>query len=282
MVALTVLAVIVVAALGWFIAISPQISKAAELASTADEVRANTDQIILASDKLDQYEALLAQESDVPDLIAANAPSRLDRDAFRLRMWAAVDEAGVNIVEYEMADSDLVDGWVVEPSSLTSNQVAALFQTGPVSTTSDTAVPQPAATSDAGETVASANTGGWSPVVSPFSGTSLIDGNLARVAVTISVAGSPQETFEFFEAMAATGDQLFQIYEVEQEARQADASALTGVEDAEDGDVITTITGDLFVLDPDVFPVDEGELETVSPNGEGFIEIDGGDTQPNG
>ncbi|MDN4486704.1 hypothetical protein QQX10_00820 [Demequina sp. SYSU T00039] len=279
-VALTALAVIVIGLLGWFLAISPQLSKAGDLASTADQVRANTEQVSLASAKIDQYAALLAEESDVPDQIAANAPSRLDRDAFRTRLWDGIDDSGLNIISYEMDTSRLVEGWVIEASALTSNQVASLFQTGPVSIAGAGTQPAPATTAEAATTDAA--TGGWSPVVSPFAGESLIDGTLARVAVTVVVTGSPQETFAFFEAMSAPGDQLFQVHEVTQEARQGDASSITGVEDAEDGDVITTITGDLFVLDAEVFPVDEGELETVSPNGEGFIEIDGGDTQPNG
>lgn len=280
-IALTALVVVVVAVLGWFLAISPQLSKASELASTADQVRANTEQVNLASAKIDQYAALLAEESDVPAQIDANAPSRVDLETFRTRLWDGVDTAGVNLISYDMSVSSLVEGWVIEPNSLTSNQVAALFQTGPVLTTGAAAAPAPTATAHpTTDAAATAATGGWTPVVSPFAGTSLIDGNLYRVSITFSVTGSPSETFDFLEAMASTDDPLFQVYEVTQEARQGDASALTGVEDAEDGDVITTITGDLFVLDPDVFPVDEGELQDISPNDEGFIEIDGGDTQP--
>ncbi|GIG54619.1 hypothetical protein [Demequina activiva] len=260
-IALTVVAIIIVLALGWFLAVSPQIKQTGELADRAEEVEGNTVLIETASAQLDAYASELEAAPDYSDAVALNAPSVFDEPVIRARLATAVEESGVEIVSLSQAGSATVEGWTVAPGALVSTQIAGLFVTGPLPETGETSEFQPAVTPPTADVV-------------------VTDG-LVEVAVTLSVAGTPEEALEFFELLADPAQQLFQLYNVQLEARQSDSSPLTGVSQSADGDVQVTATGAFYLQNPDYTVVDEGVLEPAPLTGDSpFAEVGGADPQP--
>lgn len=278
-VALGALGVVLVLVLGWFLAVSPQNSARSDLATQRAEVETNTQQIQLQSAKLDEFAQLLEADTAVADAIALNAPSTVDLSAFRTRVWDALNSSRSELVRIETAGSQAIEGWTVAPTLLTSTQVAALFQTGPVGEPGIAPAPEATATPAAGVDATPGTASGWQPAVTASTEEASVAGNIQMIPITISIAGTPEEAHNFVAAMADANQQLFQVYAVTQEARQSDGSPIPGVADPRDGDVLTTIVGGLYVLNPTGEAIDEGTLEEVRPGNGAFNEPGGAPSQ---
>lgn len=282
-VALGALGVLLVLVLGWFLAISPQIRATSELATQQQAIEANTVQLNAEAAKIDEYAALIEANPDVPLSIALNAPSSLDVPAFRNRLSQGLRDSRAELVSLEFGATAVVDGWVTSPQMLVSTQVASLFQTAPIVDPRIESVPVATASPAAGEesaTTGATTSGGWSPAVTPVTEEGALTGRLLMVPVTVSIAGSPAEAHRFMTRMSDPTAQLFQVYTVDQQARQADGAPLLGVKDAADGDVVTTISGALYVLNPSGVPFDEGELADVDGRDGAFDEVGPAPAQP--
>lgn len=278
-IALGVLGAVVVLLLGWFLAVNPQKSKAAELDRLTSDVETNTQQVALQSAKIDEYAGILAADESVASSIALNAPGSPDLHAFRTRVWAAVVSSKVEIVAFDMLGSQAVDGWITEPKSLVSTQVATLFQTGPVTVAEAGSTPAPSASPAAGGTTTTVP-GGWAPAVTAATTEGAVAGNIQMLPFTITVSGTAKETYDFLKALSNPEETLFQVFGIKQEARQSDSAPITGISDAADGDVQSFVSGALYVLNPTGAPADQGELVDVTPGNDGFIEPGEAPAQP--
>ncbi|WP_062464591.1 hypothetical protein [Demequina soli] len=254
-IALAVLGIVLVAVLGWFLAIKPQFDERDSLKSQTATIRGNIDQVNMASAKIDEYAAQLQGDDSVAKEIALNAPSELDLPAFRARLWKAFNDTKIELVSYSQGGETLLPPLEVDPSALVASQVAALFQTGPVSAASSV-VPDPAATAAATGTDGAADptavvgTDGWAPAVTAPTESTLASAQVFKVPFTLVVAGSPQETYDFLAFMSDPDQPVFEVEAITQTARPSGSGTIPGVSDAKDGDVSTTITGSLFVYNP--------------------------------
>ncbi|WP_062133648.1 hypothetical protein [Demequina aestuarii] len=259
-VALTVLAVIIVGALGWFLAIKPQVDDRGDIASTTDEVRANTEAIALASAQIDSFAAALEETTDYSGAIALNAPSTFDMQAIRARIASAISSAGAEVVTVEQATSTDVEGWEMPSGSLESDRVAALFQTGPV---------HPEATEEV-----------FTPAVTPVS-TDEGGAQIWAVPVMVTVAGGSQEVLDVLDILEDPDQQIFQVHTVEFTARPDTSSSIAGVSDPATGDAILEFSGFFYLHEPDLEIVDTGTLGDGSLGGATpFEPIEGGENQP--
>jgi len=262
--ALTVLVILVILALGWFLAIRPQLTKASEIRSTTDSVQSNTAQIQTGTAKIKQYEADLAALEPLDETLALNLPNRLDVEGYRTRILAAIDRAKVEIVSLELGGSYAVDGWEVEPQTRVSNSIARLFQTAPVGQPADATVPDPAATPAEGEQPGVAP-GAYSPIVTPDTVPGPIVDELWAVPVSLQFAGTYAEMAKLFSELSDPQSQLFLITDVRVSARNGDSSPIAGVSDAEDGDVLVSLQGVFYLLYPSTEIVDDGTPEPARP-----------------
>lgn len=278
-IALGVLGAVVVLLLGWFLAVNPQKSKAAELDKLTSDVETNTQQVALQSAKIDEYASILAADESVASSIALNAPETPDLTAFRARVWTSLIASKAELVGIEMAGSQEIEGWITEPKTLVSSQVAALFQTGPVTVADAGSNPAPSPSPEAGGSAVS-NSDGWTPAVTAATTEGAVAGNIQMIPFTITIAGTAQESYDFLKAISHPDDPLFQVFGIKQEARQSTSAPLNGVSDARDGDVQSFISGALYVLNPTGAPADQGELVDVTPGNDGFIEPGDAPAQP--
>lgn len=260
-VALAVLGIIMVALLGWFLAISPKLSEASAVRAQASEVEDNTQIINASSDALDEYQALLDAAPDVTGAIALHAPNVFDTQAVRTRLSEAITTAQVEVSTFTINGAQAVPGIETDPASLISNQVAALFAAGPVHQEEGAAE--------------------FSPAVTPANEIGPVVEELYSVPVTMMVVGHVDEIMGFFTALSDPDLPIFQVTTTSLQARQADSGAIIGVSEPEDGDVIATITGNLYVLAPEAEILDEEALtEAILPSDSPFLEVSGVEPQP--
>ncbi len=279
-------AVVLVLVLGFAFAVKPQIDGAADVRSDKEAVEANIAKVQDESRKIDEFAALVADDSGLAAAIALNAPSSPDIVAFRTRVWMALLSSQAELVSFAQSPSVPVDGWATDSRFLVSAQVASLFQTGPVavsgsdaSAADETASAEDGATPDA---TAPASGDGWTPVVAAPTGVGPVASDIAMIPFSMVIAGTPTEAHAFLSALSAPDQQLFQVYGVVQTARQPDSSPVTGVSDAGEGNVLTTITGSLYFLGADGLTDETGDggVPSLVPNDGGFVEIGPSGPQP--
>jgi len=253
--ALTALAVIVVLALGWFLAIKPKFNDAAALQAKAEEVETNTAMITTQTAKLAKYQTDLEALAPLDDLITANAPTTLDIQAYRARIFTAAKSADVTLTEIALSGSGVVAGWEIDPAARPSTSIAKLFATGPV-------VPE-GTTSEYQAPVTQA----------PPQGAVVTD--LTQVPVEITITGSYANAMKFLRILGKEDQQLFLVSDVQIDARPQGSSEIPGAPDAEDGDIIVSFTGFFYLLHPDSTVVDDGgPLGPVSPGKSPFVSGD--------
>ncbi|MFW2514316.1 hypothetical protein ACNI3K_11110 [Demequina sp. SO4-13] len=254
-VAITIVLILILAALGWFLAIKPQVDDTGAIGQEADEVRTNIDMIEQSSASIDNYANELEDAPVVTEAIALNAPNVWDMAGFRLRLDDAVNDSGVGITAFEQAPIVEIDGWEQDSAALPSAQVASLFQVGPIHT------------GDEEE---------YSPVVTQSGESGPVASGIVGVPLSIEVVGAPSEMLEFFTLMSQPDDALFQVFGAELLARQSDSAPIEGVSDPDDGDVTLAVSGYAYMLNPDATIVDEEQLEPASlGSGSPFEEIAG-------
>jgi hypothetical protein len=281
-VALAVVGILIIAALGWFLAISPQFAAASDLNDDKTAVEDNTSLIEASSDKLDEYQAEADALPSNAQAIELNTPTTFDLQGFRARWSKAVTESKVEVVSTGQDVAIELEGWTAEPSQLVSNIVATLFATGPITVAAkaDSAA-DPAADAAANADSATAKATGWAPIVEPSTESLPVAQGLVMIPLTLEVTGTPAEVNKFFGLIANPDDPIYQVYNVTLEARQSDAPTINGVADAKDGDVIATVTGAMYLLNADTTVVDETELVPVTPGKtSSFIEPDDAPDQP--
>ncbi|WP_169746576.1 hypothetical protein [Demequina maris] len=268
MIAISVLGVVLVAVLGWFLAIKPQLNAASEASAQATSIRDNTVLIQASSAKLDEYQSLLEEDDSTADAIALNAPSRLDMDAFRTRLWKIADGANVDVISYALGTGQAVDGWETEPGILVSNQVASLFGTGPVAGTADQASAETTTTDTEGTDAATTAPGAWTPVITPNTEPGPVAGDIRMVDVTLDIAGTASEVDAFLSKFMDVKEQIFQVYDVT-ETVGGPTDTLDGAEPSDD-DLTVTIIGALYVHNADLSIQDQSSLKKATPKDGAF------------
>lgn len=272
-VALAILGIVVVLALGWFFAISPELNKAADASREAGDIRANTTLIQESSAQLDQYQKQLDADDTTGPAIELNAPSRIDTAAFRERYRTIAEDAQVSLVTVEQLEGALVDGWTAEPGTLVSNRVAKLFETGPVAGTG-AATPAPTTTAPTdGTTTDPAATGGWTPVVTPENVAGPVAGDVRMVTIEITIVGNASQVSRFLTGLMDPTAPLFQVFDVTQEI--GPTADLLDERDLEDTDIQVKISGALYVHNADLSIVDEDALGEARPNDDAFSVLGG-------
>ncbi|MFV0633503.1 hypothetical protein [Demequina sp.] len=255
-VALGALGVIVVLVLGWFLAVSPKLGEASEIRSRAEAIDGNTVLIEAASGQLDALQVALNEVPDFTPAIELNAPSARSVTALRQRVSEAEESSGAQVYVWSGGAASAIDGIVAEPETLASNSVAGLFAKGPI---------------DLAEGAAQ-----FAPVVKATTVAGPVVERLYGVPISITVTGTPEEVFDFLTAVTDAEDPVMQFATVEYASRQSDSPALPGVDDAEDGDVIATLEGFTYVLNPSNEVLDEDALAPATlPGTSPFEEIEG-------
>lgn len=249
--ALAALAIIVVLAIGWFLLIKPQLAQASDLHASKDEVEASTAKVQTATKRLDRYAEDLAALAPLDEALVLNAPPTFDVEQVRDRVIEAARSAKVGIASMALESTLSVDGWVVQASERPSTSVAKLFQDEPFVPDDEISVPE-----------------GWEeytpPLKVPGGEASVVDGMYA-VPVEVSVAGSYERMARFLRALSDPDEQLFLVASIEVNARNEGSSEIPSIASAQDGDVIMTLTGHLYLLDPSGLIADEAVGGSVSP-----------------
>jgi len=265
-VALTAVVILIVVALGWFLAIKPGFSEASNIKAKTDEVNANVSQIQLETSKLAKYEQELAAAPALDDTLALNLPSIVDVGQYIDRINAAVASSGVELVSLDMNASYLVTGWEVPATARTSTSIAKLFTTGPIAVSSEAAVePAPSPTGEVTTGGTQVPAGAYTPPVVASVEAGPVVQDLQGLPFEIQVTGSYSETVKFLARLTAPDAQIFLLSDLTQIARNEGSAFMAGVSNASDGDVITTVTGSFFFLNPDSAVVDDDVLAPVKP-----------------
>jgi len=264
--ALTVLLILVIVALGWFLAIKPRLAEAADIRTQTEEVDQNITQIQLATSKLTEYEQNFAALPSIDETVALNLPSRLDMTRVRERITDAAEGAKVTLIELSTDASYPVDGWEMPANARVSYSIAQLFSKGPVHAPASQGESAPAPTPAPAEGEQPTNPGEYQPVVTADAKPGPVVTSMQGVPIKIRVAGSYDQVVAFLRELASPGQQLFLIYQLEQDARNAGESSEPGVPDPKDGDVMMTLTGAFYLLNVDSSVVDDDPAETVRPS----------------
>ncbi|WP_160297598.1 hypothetical protein [Demequina salsinemoris] len=270
--------------LGWFVLISPQLEERSALSAEESQIRSNITTVEAASAKIDEYAAALDASTEVTDLIAVNAPSVLDMQAFRDRLSAALTDAQIEITSMSANDGVQVDGWDTSSAQLVSASVASLFTQGPVAGAEPVVAADATTTTDAGAATdtATATTSTWSPAITVASTDgedTSVAGDIRMVEVTIELAGSPSALFDFLADMQDPDQQLFQVSQITLSARTEGEENPAG-SPAKEGDVSVTIVGDLYLHDADTSVVDEDAPASSDAVDGAFVAVGGNLTQP--
>ncbi|WP_291378281.1 hypothetical protein [Demequina sp.] len=271
--ALTVLGIVVILVVGWFVLISPQLSTASDLRSTRDKVEANTATIVEETTKLSEYEASFEDGIDLSETIAQNLPSEVDVQAMRSRVLTSISGSKMEISNLEFGASFPVEGWEVETRGLTSSAIARLFQTGPVPIAG---IEPPA--SDAEELTLN-EAGDYVPPVSATRAAGPLVDSLFGTPISILATGTYAEAEQLLARLQDSEQQLFLVHDLTITARNEGAPAVTGVADAKDGDVIVNVTGAFYYLNPSTAVEDEPWPGPIGAQGAPFVPGDGAEPQ---
>lgn len=255
-VALTVVGILIVAALGWFLAISPALSEAADIRERATTIDNNTQQIQMNTARLSQYEQELNDAPEIAETVALNAPDVFEVEVVRNRIANAIADSGVYLIETSFAGASTVIGADADPNLMASNHVARLFASGPED-------PDPEAAE-------------FAPVLSPNNVVGPVVQRLYGVPISLSFTGTPDQVLSFLTLITDESDPAMHLGSIEFTARQSDDPEILGVPLAEDGNVVADVTGYLYILEPpfeivDSEPLSESSLPSRSP----FEEISG-------
>lgn len=241
MVALTVLLVIIVGALGYFLAVKPQIDAASDYGDRESVVRSNIDKINEDSAALDQAKVNLASAPELGDLIALNAPQRPELLAFINRVAEAVRASQTEIRSITVEGVSDVERFDSTGVTLPSAALVGRFET--VQTPREPGEP------GAGET--------FTPVVVAPTPDANAVSNLVQVDFVVSVKGQPEEVSNFLSLMQDPDKRLFLPWDLALESRQSSDAQDTGVAPWLDGDATIELKGSLFLLNPDYSVIDE-------------------------
>jgi hypothetical protein len=252
-VALAVLGILLVLALGWFLAVSPKLGEAQEHAADEQVVRANIGVIESDAAALDNFADELANLPALSEGVELNAASRIDQEAVRARLSEAVVSSGVEIASASGSRPILVESWLVPPTLLQSTAVAARFQSGPVGTT---IAPAPA----------------FEPVVSAPAGSVAVAGDIASYGSSLIVVGSPQELYAFLLELQRPDLPLYLISQASFIALHEGSSVPEGVSTPAEGDAQLELIAGYYSLNPDPELLDEEGLEPVAVPGESPFE----------
>lgn len=257
-VAITAVVILIVIALGWFLAISPKLDEAGDLRDRAATIDTNTAEIQMQTARLAQYEAELAEVPNYQDLVALNAPAVYDVEATRDRLSDAGTQAGVYIYETSAGGVQNVLGAEVDHALLPSTAIARLFATGPVDVAE-------------GEEE-------FAPVLTPSVEEGPVVERLYGIPLTFTATGSVADMMDFLALLTDEQAAALQIDSLAWSARPPD-EPIAGVPDGEPGDVILEGQGYIYLLDPDMEIVDEDALTDASlPSVSPFTDIAGSAT----
>lgn len=243
-VALTALLILIVGALGYFLAIKPKASDTISLVDRESAVRANIAVIEADSAELDTMSQALRDAPELTDAITLNAPTRDGLFDFMNRVSLTVIDSKVEISELSVGEVVPVDGWTVPAALRPSSAVAQNFAAGPL----------PRQPGEPGGNVV------YAPVVAlPVDGVPAVT-DLLSVSVSVVVKGRPEETVDFVRRLTSPDSRIFIVRSVTQEAKQEEDARLAGVSEFTNGDVLTTIEGTLFMLGAEDEVLDEDAL----------------------
>lgn len=243
-VAITALLALAILVAGWFLAISPQLERAADYAADEQRVDTNIATIEQAAEQLALAQADVANFADLDAVIQTNAPSRFDLSGVRDRIWTAVTSSGVELVSVASERGTPIAGWPIDSTVLPSTTLVSYFSDGPAATTT---VPAPE----------------FTPVVTPPAPRQVLAENLVMVSYTFEVVGTPREVHTLLGLLQNPELQLFQVYSLDFEAQPENAIVSEGIYPTSAGDVVVNIAAATYVADADTTTIDDGELENV-------------------
>ncbi|WP_062073082.1 hypothetical protein [Demequina sediminicola] len=249
-IALTVLGIIVVVLLGWFLAVKPQIDTAAAYSADEDLVRSNIATVQTDSAAIAQAGVDAESFVDLEPAIALNAPSRFDVVAVRTRLADTIAEAGMEIGTINQSSSYPVQGWEVPSSLLLSTDLAKRFQSGPAPTIE--VAPQE-----------------FTPAVAVTGGTVVLADNLIGIPIVLEVVGTADEAHAFLDSLQNPDQPLFQVSEFTLNALDDGTNVGEGISPPSNGDVQLSLSGFLYLSNVDRTIVDEAPLEPAPNTGAG-------------
>ncbi len=255
----------IVAALGFFLGIKPQLDGVAQASDRQDDVKANIDEINADSQKIDDAAAQLALAPDLSGATALNAPVTMNLAEFERRLDQAIVSSLTEVVSVTIGSPGEVVAWTLDAAALPSAGVAGYFETGPLPRLEgEPPLAEP-----------------YEPVVKPAAADAETGPTIVRMDVEVQVAGQPSEVQALLKTLRDPEQRLFQVFDVREEAKQESDSAETGAAPYSDGDVLTTISGALYLLSPDYTVVDEDQLvPSTLPDTSPFMEPDDFIEQP--
>jgi hypothetical protein len=264
-VAITVVVIMIVAALAFFLGIKPQVDGAAQAIDRQDDVKANITKIEADSASIDDAAAQLAQVPDLTEATTLNAPSNMDLATFQTRLDKAIRSSKTELVAVEVRTPTEVTPWTLDVAALPSTGVAGYFETGP-----ETRLPGEPALAEP-----------YEPVVKPAAADAETGATIVRMDIQIKVVGHPGEVQALLKTLADPEQRLFQVFDVKDEAKQETDTPEKGAAPYTDGDVFMTISGALYLLSPDYTIIDEDELvPSKLPSTSPFVEPDDFIEQP--
>lgn len=225
----SVLVMVVVLALGWFLGISPQLSDAAGAGLQSIDVQAMnlTQEATLAKLKKD-YADIGALKAKLADL-SESVPSDSAIPAFQDEVDAAGAAAGVTVAGFAVADA--------KPYQPVSAPAGA----GSAATPAPTASAAPAATPTPRPTAVA----GMPPVTSP----ELTASNFSSLAVTLTVKGTYDQALAFVDGLQQ-GKRLFLVDGITTSATSASGSTGSAKGVPASATQTATISGLIFVVTP--------------------------------
>lgn len=265
-VALTALVILIVAALGIFLGIKPLLDDAAKFDKRETVVRDNTSVIKASSADIDAKRKALSAAPDLTEAIELNAPAEPLYTEFEDRLIAAIRASSMEVVSVSIETPNDIIAWTVPAEVRPSSTVATLFETGPT----------PRLSGEGGDGTV------YAPVVTQAAEDTTAGANIVRVNVLIKVKGTAAEMQSFLTVLADENQRIFQVNDLQVEGRYVRDSPDAGVSLYADGDVVGTVIGSLYLLNPTGEIEDEEELIpwTLPGDRSPFTEPANADPQP--
>lgn len=264
-VAITVVLIMIIGAVGFFLGVKPQVNAAAHAMARQDLVKANIEKINQESKQIDKAAAILAKAPDLSKETDLNAPSTMKLSEFQTRLDAAIQASGSEQVSLSIGAPVAVVPWTVGDAALPSTGVAGYFATQPLVREANEKqrdkpyVPVAGAAAAVG-TADGAATPAPKPAPTAAQTAAPTGAAITRMDIILTVKGHPAEVDALLLALSDPSQRLFQVFELSDEAKQARDTAETGVGPYVDGDVFTIITGALYLLNPDYSIQDADKL----------------------
>lgn len=195
------LAMVVVAVLGWMLAIQPQLDQAAEADAQKAQVDAGNTANQLALDKLKKDSAELPALKSQLDIVSKSIPAEAETPGFMDELTTLATANGLTITASQITNGK---GFVPPDNPAAPTASSTTSGNGASATATPTPSPTPSATS--APTLKPATVPGMPPAVS----SNITASDLTVIPVSVTVRG-PYPNIVAFVAAAQKGERLFMV-----------------------------------------------------------------------